>query len=105
MSDIRIIAVKTQKDLDDFINFPFYLYSKDPLYVSPLIKELKEQFSNRNPFFKHAKVRYFLANKNGKCAGRIVSIVNQQHIRVHNEKAGFFGFFESINGIDVASAL
>ncbi|MBI4688830.1 MAG: N-acetyltransferase, partial [Nitrospirae bacterium] len=41
----------------------------------------------------------------GKCAGRIVSIVNHRHIQTHNEKAGFFGFFECINDIDVASAL
>lgn len=102
---LNIIEVKTNDVLNKFIKFPFFLYSKDPLYIPPLIKELKEQFSAKNPFFKYAKVRYFIAEKDGRCAGRVVSIINQRHIQFHNEKAGFFGFFECINNTVVSSAL
>jgi GNAT superfamily N-acetyltransferase len=100
-----IREVLGNKDLDEFIRFPLSLYSKDPLYVSPLIKELKEQFSDKNPFFDHAKVKFFIAEKDGRCAGRIVSIINQRHIQFHDEKAGFFGFFECINDNAVSSLL
>ncbi len=105
MCPIKIIEVKTEGSLNEFIKFPLSLYSKNPFYTTPLIKELREQFSDKNPFFNHAKVRYFIAKKNGVCAGRIVSTINQRHIQFHNEKAGFFGFFESINDTDVSSAL
>ncbi|MFZ6016450.1 MAG: N-acetyltransferase [Nitrospirota bacterium] len=102
---IEVIEVKSKKDLDDFIKLPLFLYSKDPFYVPPLIKEVQKQFSDKNPFFLHASVRYFLARKEGRLTGRIISIINQRHIEFHNERAGFFGFFESSNDQEVASAL
>lgn len=102
---MEVIEAKTKKDLDDFIKLPFTLYSKDPFYVPPLINEIKKQFSDNNPFFLHATARYFLAKNNGKLEGRIISIINQRHIEFHHEKIGFFGFFESLNDQEVASAL
>ncbi|OHE58593.1 MAG: hypothetical protein A2Z47_04660 [Thermodesulfovibrio sp. RBG_19FT_COMBO_42_12] len=102
---IEVIEVKSKRDLDDFIKLPYLLYSKDPFYVPPLIKEMQGQFSDKNPFFLHATARYFLSRKDGKFAGRIISIINHSHIELHNEKAGFFGFFESVNNQEVASAL
>jgi len=102
---IEVIEAETKKDLDAFIKLPFALYSKDPFYVPPLINEIKKQFSDNNPFFLHATARYFLAKKNGKLEGRIISIINHSHIEFHHEKVGFFGFFESLNDQEVASAL
>ncbi len=104
-NNIDIIEVKSQKELNKFISFPFKLYKNDPYYVSPLISDLKKQFSEKNPFFLHSKVRYFIAKKEGNTVGRIVSIINHRHIEFHNENAGFFGFFESINDQKVANAL
>lgn len=105
MSPVKIIEVKTARDLDEFVRFPFPLYAKDACYVPQLIKETKEQFSEKNPFFSHAKAMYFIAEKDGRCAGRIAAIVNHRHIEFHNEKTGFFGFFECINNPDVSSSL
>ena len=73
--------------------------------MSPLIQELKKQFSGKNPFFRHAKARYFLVKKDGKISGRIAAVVNQRHIEFHHEKTGFFGFFESVNDQAVSDAL
>jgi hypothetical protein len=102
---IEIIEALTPKDLRDFIELPFSLYSKDNCYVPPLIKEIQKHFSSENPFFQHAKVRYFLAKKDGRTKGRIASIINQQHIAIHKEKTGFFGFLETSNDHEIASAL
>ncbi|MCE5194751.1 MAG: hypothetical protein LLF28_04735 [Nitrospiraceae bacterium] len=105
MYPVKIIEANTEKSLDQFINLPFHLYSKDRLYVSSLIKEIKEDFSSKNPFFNHAKVKFFIAEKNDVVSGRIASILNQRHIEFHNEKTGFFGFFECLNDTEVSSAL
>ena len=102
---IEVIEVASKENLDDFIKLPYSLYSRDPFYVPPLVSEIKKQFSDKNPFFLHATVKYFLAKKDGRTAGRIVAIVNRRHIEFHNERAGFFGFFESSNDQTVASAL
>ncbi|MBM4135832.1 MAG: GNAT family N-acetyltransferase [Nitrospira sp.] len=102
---IEVIEVQSKKDLNDFIKLPLSLYSKDPLFVPPLIHDMRERFSDKNPLFLHAEARYFLAKKDGKPCGRIVSIINHRHNEFHKEKAGFFGFFESVNDFAIASSL
>jgi hypothetical protein len=102
---IEVIEVRSKKDLDDFIKFPFTLYSQDPNYVPPLIREMRTNLSDKNPFFLHATARFFLAKKEGRVAGRIAAIINRRHIEFHKEQAGFFGFFESAQDPEVASAL
>ncbi len=100
-----VIEVRSRKDLNDFIRFPLALHARDPFYVPPLIRQMRHHFSRRNPFFDHARVTSFLAVRDGRICGRIVSILNARHIAFHNEKAGFFGFFECIDDDRVAGAL
>jgi hypothetical protein len=102
---IEVVEVRSQKDLNDFIRFPLTLYAKDPFYVPPLIKEMQKHFSEKNPFFLHSKVKFFFAGKNGIIEGRIVSIINHRHVEFHKEKVGFFGFYESTNNQEAATAL
>ena len=101
----EVIEVTSGKDLNDFITFPLTLYSRDPFYVPPLIREMQKHFSQKNPFSHHAHVRYFIAKKNGEIRGRVVSVINKRHIEYHKEKTGFFGFFESADDYETASAL
>jgi hypothetical protein len=107
MSDvsINVIEISSEKDLDDFIKLPFFLYSNDPLFIPPLIKDMRERLSNKNPFFLRTKAKYFLVKKNGKLSGRIAAIINHRHNEFHKDKVGFFGFFESTNDHAVATAL
>jgi hypothetical protein len=46
-----------------------------------------------------------VALKNGSIVGRIAAIIDQNYIDFHEEKTGFFGFFESIDDVKVARAL
>lgn len=105
MQPIEILEVKTKKNLSEFIKFPFDLYSKNQCYIPQLIKNQKEHFSEKNPFLKHADIKLFIARKNKKTVGRIVSIINHRHIEFQNERTGFFGFFEAINDNDAAFSL
>jgi GNAT superfamily N-acetyltransferase len=59
----------------------------------------------RNPFFDNAEAQYFLARREGKTVGRIAAIHNRAHNAFHQDRVGFFGFFESIDDQDVANAL
>jgi hypothetical protein len=104
--EITIRPVKTKKDLTAFIKFPWKIYKGDKNWVPPLISERKAFFNPEvNPFYKHADVVLFLAEKDGKIVGRIAGLVNFKHIETHQEKAGFFGFFESIEDFEVAKKL
>lgn len=100
-----IEVIEVRKSLDDFIAFPLQLYSNDPLYVPQLTREMKVHFSEKNPFFHHAKAKYFIAKKDGATAGRIISFVNRMHNELHKEKTGFFGFFECVDDQAAANAL
>jgi GNAT superfamily N-acetyltransferase len=105
MKGIKIERVEDEKGLKDFIKLPFKIYERDPYWIPPLISDQKTVFSKENPFFEHADVAFFIAKKDNIPAGRIASIVNHKHIEFHNEKAGFFGFFESIDDHEIARAL
>jgi hypothetical protein len=74
--------------------------------VPPLLKLQYELFSPRkNPFYQHADVRLFLARRAGQVVGRISAQIDREHNRYHNERTGFFGFFECENDHDSAQAL
>jgi len=103
---LNIKKVDTKSDLMEFIKFPLQIYKNDLNFVPPLIMERKEFLDrNKNPFFHHSEVIFYLAKRNGQTVGRIAGIVNHNHIKCHQENAGFFGFFECVNDYDVAKAL
>jgi GNAT superfamily N-acetyltransferase len=103
---ITVIRVKNKKELSDFIKFPFVLYKGNPNWVPPLISEMKERFNfHKNPYMLHSEVQPFLAYREGKVVGRITAHTNRQHNSTHNDKVGFFGFFDCINDTETAKVL
>lgn len=108
MRDQKLVieSVQKRRDLLEFIKFPWQVYKDDPYWVPPLITERKEFLNKeKNPFFKHAEVVFYLARREGQTVGRIAGIVNHNHIEFHQEKAGFFGLFECEEDYEVAKAL
>lgn len=82
------------------------MYKDYPFWVPPLLMDRKKLIDRKNnPFYQHARMEMFLAERNGTLVGRIAGIVNDNHIREHKENIGFFGFFECINDQSVANAL
>ena len=106
MAKLEIVPVETGKDLKQFIMLPWKIYRNDPCWVPPLIMDMKKLLDRRkNPFFQHSEAEYFLARKDGEVVGRIAAILNNNHNAFHNERTGFFGFFECIENAEVAGAL
>jgi len=102
-----------KKLLQQFVNFHWKHYKHDPQYI-PLLKYeylgfkligMTGFFEPRNLFFKHAKMRWFLAKKGGEVAGRLNAFVNTNHNSYWNDNVGFFGQFECIDDQAVADAL
>ena len=74
---INIKEITSKKDLKKFVKFPFQLYKDSKYWIPPIIKQELETFNKeKNPIFKDAEARFFLAYKSGKIVGRIVAIVN-----------------------------
>lgn len=106
MNDIVIEAVNTRKGLAEHVQYPFKLYSSDPRWVPYLIEERLHFFdTNRNPFWEHSRYQLFVARRRGQLVGTIGGVVNDNHNRVHNEMAGGWGFFESVDDPEIAGLL
>jgi GNAT superfamily N-acetyltransferase len=106
LADIDIVAVDGKKALNEFVELPYGLYRDDPYWVPPLRIAVKELLDRaKHPYYANAEVEFFLARQDGRVVGRIAGIIDKAHNRVHEENAGFFGFFESVNDVAVARAL
>lgn len=106
MAKVEIVPVDSRKRLKQFIMLPWKLYRNDPNWVPPLILDMKNLLNKKkNPFFLHSEADYFLAVRDGEVVGRIAAILNNNHNAYHNEKTGFFGFFECIDDTEIAAAL
>ena len=103
---MRVRASRDRQDLRRFIDLPYRLHVRDPLWVPPLRRDVETLLSrSKNPFFDHAEAEYFLAERGGEVVGRIAAISNRLHNQTHEDRVGFFGFFESIEDQGVADAL
>ena len=101
-----IAAIRSKADKLRFVRMLWDIYAGDPKWVPPLeMDRMKLIDEQKNPFYKHADVAWFLAEDNGKVIGRIAAIINHNHNSFHNDKTGFFGFFECINDEIVAKKL
>jgi GNAT superfamily N-acetyltransferase len=106
LSDVLVTPVRTRRDLQQFLKLPWRIYRGNSAWVPPLLFDLKKLLNPRkHPFHRHAEVQYFLARRDHEVVGRIAAIVNHQYVQFQQDQTGFFGFFESIDDQQVASAL
>lgn len=95
----------SRADRERFIQVPYHIYKGDPFWVPPLIMTEHIKLSNAEPFYDHGETQLFVAVREGRDVGRIAATKNQVHNDVHQDKVGFFGFFECENDPQAAKAL
>jgi len=106
VSPIRISPVESGRERDEFVNFQWQIYTSDPAWVPPLIIERKEFLDRkRHPFYKHGDAELFLAWRQGELVGRIMASDDPNYNALHRSRVACFGLFESIDDVDVATAL
>ncbi len=103
---MNVVPVRDERGMEEFIRLPFRLYEGDRNWVPPLLSaERKMLDPKRNPFYRHAEAAHFLAEKEGRIAGRITAVVNRLHNETQGDKTGFWGYFETENDPEVSGAL
>lgn len=123
LPEITVEVARDRRVLREFILLPWRIYRQDAHWVPPLLVDMEKLLDRRkHPFHQHAEVEYFVARRAatarsngvtdseqggpaGEVIGRIAAIVNHEHNRVHEERTGFFGFFETIDDDRVTAAL
>jgi GNAT superfamily N-acetyltransferase len=105
-SSCQIRIVTGSADWKKFIDLPWQIYGDDPYWVPPLRIAVRDLLDVRkNPFFRHAIMHPLIAEKDGRCVGRIVGVIDDNHNKFHKERTAFFGFFEAIDDPEIAQAL
>ncbi len=107
------ITRQDKTNLKKFVDFHWAHYENDPQYVPLLDFEylgfhligMTGFFEPANLFFKHGRMKFFLAYRDGEVVGRCNAFVNDNHNKHWNEKTGFFGQFECIQDEAVSNAL
>lgn len=106
MADVEVVEVESKAQMRRFIDYPNQLYKNDPNYVAPLTMERNEFFDiPKNPFYRKATVKFFLAMRGDEVVGRVATCVNYVHNEFHQEKTGFFGFLDTPDDADIAARL
>jgi len=100
--------VERKGELADFIEVSWRIPDavNHPRWVPPLRMMVRDLLdTKRNPFYEQASRALFIAKRNGALVGRIAAIENRAHNAFHQDRVGFFGFFESIDDDEVAGRL
>ncbi len=110
MSEAIVVRpVTTARENNQFIAFPYTLYKKtlkNPYWAGPLRIDEKNLLNRtKYPFYQHARMRQFLAWKNGKVVGRIAGIIDEQYHKYREKDGAYFGFFECSDDRQAAFAL
>lgn len=104
--EVRIVPVEDADAREAFVRLPWRIYRGDPVWVPPLLADVRGMLdTDEHPFHLHSDVRFLLALRDGRPVGRVAAIHNTRHVEHHGEPVGFFGFFETERDPTTASAL
>ncbi len=104
---LTIRPVVTSADRRAFVDLPFHLYANDPNWRAPLKSEVHGLISGpkTNPWFLHARARFWLAIRGGEVVGRISAQVDDL-VQTHmGAGTGQWGMFECNRDPEVAEHL
>src|SRR5262245_53042371 len=103
---VRVEPESGRADRRAFLGLPYRLYRGWKGWVPPLrMAEAALQDRSKNPFFEHSAAEHFLAKRGGRVVGRVAAVENRRHNETHEERIGFFGFFDVEPDAEAATAL
>ena len=104
-SPLSIRPVETKADKKVFVNLAWDVYRDDPAWVPPLKDEVHGLITpGKNPWFEHAKAKFWLAERGGKPVGRISAQVDELVLEHMGNGTGQWGMLETRDA-EAASAL
>ena len=104
--EYTVREVCDRRSMKDFLGLPRRIYCNDPFWVQPLDSEIKRVLNpRRNPYFANALLALFVCYAGQRAVARTALIVNNQHYRKFGVRAGFYGFFESVDDSDAVRSL
>jgi hypothetical protein len=104
--NIELKQVKTNRELGEFIKFPFRIYKNNPFWLPPLLIDDRNFFNpKKNKALRNSETILFLAKKDGITCGRIMGIVNASFNEMTGKKRARFFKFECADDQEVAHTM
>ena len=104
MPDYKIAEVVSRRDLMRFIKFPDRLYKDCPQYVPALHSDQVNSLTKVSTL-KYCKRRMWMVVDGKEVVGRICGMINPRYNELYAKKRARFGWFDTINDIEVARLL
>lgn len=106
MPPIQILPARTRHQKEIFLTFPWRIYRGDPLWVPPLLPELRKRIDPRQgKFFRDGYAELFIAWRGGRPVGTIACAEDLNATRQRGYGMCTLGFFECVDDYAVAEAL
>jgi len=105
---MQLVEVTSPKLAEEFLLVNVELNKKNPAYIRPLDKDLREVFDpKKNKTFRNGEViRWILKDKEGRNLGRIAAFTNKKYKNKGDDvPTGGIGFFDCINDQSAADTL
>ena len=104
--NVKAINLLKRREVNQFIRFPFDLYSDSQIWVPPLISDMHFILNpKRHPFYAHSEAVFIIAEDKGRVLGRLAVLNPRKHNVHHNERSAFFSLFECVNDGSATSSL
>ena len=104
MPDYKIVQVESRKDIKEFVKFPDRLYRDCPQYVPALHSDQYKSLTSVSTL-SYCSHKMWLVKDGKKTVGRICAMVNPRYNERYNTKRARFGWFDTINSIEVADMI
>jgi len=102
--ELTIRQATSRRDRCRALDLTQQLYRDCAAWSPPLRMAQAKLLAGKTAFFQRAEMAIFLAERAGNTVGRIAAIHNRAHNDTHNDKVGFFGFFECDTSDQAAAA-
>lgn len=105
VAPLQIISVETRREWKRFHALPAAVQSGRGRWVSPLALQARQVWAPRQPYFRHARARAWLAMRGAEPVGRISAQIDDLQDACGRPGAGQFGQVEAIDDQAVFDAL
>jgi GNAT superfamily N-acetyltransferase len=103
---LRIVPAETRREIVRFFRFPRSVYRGDPNRVEPILADrLAKVDPGRNPFWRTAERRLWMALRGDDVVGTIAAIHDRRSNELLHRSLGTFGFFECLDDPEAAARL
>ncbi len=102
---MKLYKVNTDKELREFVMFPYKLYKGDPYWVPPLLMDAKKIASGNTPLFKKGPYRHCIVKDGEEVLGRITCGIDERMNELKGTKEVYFTLFETVNDKKVVELL